>query len=422
MKELSEMLFTPALLAKRAIDGLVKLSIHPERESFKWLTHHAFNHLKGRIASTNRTMDEQTTSVTMKKKKTPRFYETYISKVLKQISSRSGITANACQQLNSALCIITRSVSDLTATLTEIAGKKTLFDKEVTNALSLVLPANLGKDAIAAGEEAIKCFKSTNGKGYSRQEKAGILFPPSITEKFLRSFGYTKIMVNNTAPVCLAGAMEYIASQLLQLACTSARDNKRIRVTIRDLELAVRGDADMDSIFRRMNISFLGGGTTPFIHESLLTRKTRKRRVKADGSPGTKKPHRFRPGTVSVREIKKFQKMSDCLTFAKFPFEKAVRATIAQQTMNDIPMKISKDVFIILQYFIEQYVVDLLRDANFAAIHAGRVKLMPIDIQFVSSVAEGGPNPYSVQGDLVCDEDEVEAIHENKLQGIVDAC
>jgi len=37
-------------------------------------------------------------------------------------------------------------------------------------------------------------------------------------------------------------------------------------------------------------------------------------------------------------------------------------------------MKISKEVFIILQYNIEQYIIDILRDANLTAIHSGRVK------------------------------------------------
>ena len=53
---------------------------------------------------------------------------------------------------------------------------------------------------------------------------------------------------------------------------------------------------------------------------------------------------------------------------------------------NNAGMKISKDVFIIIQYFIEQYVVGILKDANAAAIHAGRVKLMITDIEFISSL------------------------------------
>jgi len=49
-------------------------------------------------------------------------------------------------------------------------------------------------------------------------------------------------------------------------------------------------------------------------------------------------------------------------------------------------MKISKDVFIVLQYYIEQFIVDFLRDANSAAIHSNRVKLMPMDIAFICNL------------------------------------
>ena len=71
-------------------------------------------------------------------------------------------------------------------------------------------------------------------------------------------------------------------------------------------------------------------------------------------------------------------------------------------------MKISKDVFIVLQYFIEQQLLSLLRNANFAAIHAGRVKLMPIDINFVRSIESGLNNPYQTNSTMLNDEEVAE--------------
>jgi len=47
--------------------------------------------------------------------------------------------------------------------------------------------------------------------------------------------------------------------------------------------------------------------------------------------------------------------------------------------------KIGKDVFIILQHFMEQYIIDLLYNANYLTIHAGRIKLIPLDIQLYLS-------------------------------------
>jgi len=267
--------------------------------------------------------------------------------------------------------------------------------KEVKNALRVILPGELATRAISEGQKAVDTFESVEAiKGTSRQEKAGIVFPPAIAEKFLRNFGYSKVMVTSHAPVCLAGALEYLTSEILENASTSAKDNKRVRITIRDLEMGICTDEELSKFFTSHNFSFLGGGVTPFIHPSLQIKKNRKKRAKKATKDGERKKHRFRPGTVSLREIRRFQKLSNCLTFAKFPFEKFVRQVVAENYEGENTMKISKDVFIVLQYFIEQQIVALLRNANFAAIHAGRVKLMPIDINFVRSVATGERNPH----------------------------
>lgn len=342
-----------------------------------------------------------TTQKAIAKKKKTRFFETYISKVLKQVSDSNGITSNSKQQLNSALCLISKLIASTVITLTEMAKKKTMSDKEIKNALLIVLPSQMAANAIIEGQNAVASFGKDNIKGTSRQEKAGILFSPAIAEKFLRNFGYSKVMVTSQAPVYLAGALEYLTSEILKNASISAKDNKRIRINIRDLEMGVRKNEDLNTFFVKNNISFLGGGVLPFIHQSLLPKKTRaKKRVKKtdDNLEGDKKKHRFRPGTVSLREIRRFQKMSNCITFAKFPFEKFVRHVVTNH--NGTPMKISKDVFIVLQYFIEQQITSLLRNANFAAIHAGRVKLMPIDINFVRAIESGLNNPYQINTDI----------------------
>ena len=39
---------------------------------------------------------------------------------------------------------------------------------------------------------------------------------------------------------------------------------------------------------------------------------------------GVKKPHRFKPGTVALREIRKYQKSTDLL-IRKLPFQRLVR-------------------------------------------------------------------------------------------------
>ena len=49
---------------------------------------------------------------------------------------------------------------------------------------------------------------------------------------------------------------------------------------------------------------------------------------------GVKKPHRFRPGTVALREIRRYQKSTDLL-IRKLPFQRLVRE-IAQDFKTDL--------------------------------------------------------------------------------------
>jgi len=320
------------------------------------------------------------------KKKRTRYFETYISKLLKTISIDHGITANAKQQLNSAICFIAKIIANTSTHLTIISKKKTMSEKEVCNAIKLILSGTLATNANIQAEDSVTKFNTEYDKSISRRDKAGILFPPSISEKFLRNFGFSKIMVTKNAPIYFAAVLEYLTIDILTNASKMAKENNRVRITIRDLELTIRTDKELCKLFEKCNLNFIGGGVVPHIHETLLSKKPRKKRKNTNSEKepiDQTKKHRFRPGTVSLREIRKFQKVSNCLTFAKFPFERFIRDIINNYNNG---MKISKEVFIVLQYYIEQFLVDFLRDANSAAVHSGRVKLMPSDINFICNI------------------------------------
>lgn len=354
------------------------------------------------------------------RKKKTRYFETYISKVLKQVSPTNGITSNSKQQLNSAICKIATELSKITLLLTQISKKKTLSDKEVANAVRIIMPGELAVNSIHEGEKSVEKFATKDDKNKSRQGKAGIIFPPSIAEKFLRNFGVSNIMVTKNAPIYMAAVLEYITVDILQLCVDMANDNKRVRITIRDLELSVNTDYELTSLFDKCSISFIGGGVIPSIHQSLLMKKPRKKKKSQFMAltPAVKKPHRFRPGTVALREIRKFQKISNCLIFAKHPFERFTRSIIKRYKPN---MKIAKNVFVILQYYIEQYIVSILRDSGSAAIHCGRVKLMPSDINFICDLRKiqikditADTGHTEMKNDTVSDESDKEELEESE--------
>ena len=71
------------------------------------------------------------------------------------------------------------------------------------------------------------------------------------------------------------------------------------------------------------------GGKAP--RKQLATKAARK---SAPATGGVKKPHRFRPGTVSLREIRRYQKSTELL-LRKLPFQRLVRE-VASEFKNDL--------------------------------------------------------------------------------------
>ena len=92
---------------------------------------------------------------------------------------------------------------------------------------------------------------------------------------------------------------------------------------------------------------------------------------------GIKKPHRYRPGTVALREIRKYQKSTELL-IRKLPFQRLVRE-VAQEFKSDL--RFQSSAVLALQEASESYLVGLFEDTNLCAIHAKRVTIMPKDMQ-----------------------------------------
>ena len=97
---------------------------------------------------------------------------------------------------------------------------------------------------------------------------------------------------------------------------------------------------------------------------------------------GVKKPHRYRPGTVALREIRKYQKSTDLL-IRKLPFQRLVRE-VAQDFKTDL--RFQSTAILALQEASEAYLVGLFEDTNLCAIHAKRVTINPKDMQLARRI------------------------------------
>ncbi|KAH5239851.1 hypothetical protein HBI72_216040 [Parastagonospora nodorum] len=108
-------------------------------------------------------------------------------------------------------------------------------------------------------------------------------------------------------------------------------------------------------------------------------RESGKRLGQAGPAPDRAKK-RYKPGTVALREIRRYQKSTDLLLL-RTPFQRLVREIAQTVTTETGPTRWQSQAIQALQEATEAFLVNLFHDANLCAIHAKRVTIQQKDIQ-----------------------------------------
>lgn len=115
----------------------------------------------------------------------------------------------------------------------------------------------------------------------SRSSRAGLQFPVGRVARLLRKGNYAS-RIGSGASVYLTAVIEYLCAEVLELAGNACRDNKKLRIAPRHIQLAVRNDEELNALLGGVTIS--EGGVLPNIQAQLLPKKT-----KAARDPNTSK-------------------------------------------------------------------------------------------------------------------------------------
>ncbi|XP_006903277.1 PREDICTED: uncharacterized protein LOC102857810 [Elephantulus edwardii] len=185
------------------------------------------------------------------------------------------------------------------------------------------------------------------------------------------------------------GVLKVFLENVIRDAVTYTEHAKRKTVTAMDVVYALKrqgrtlygfggGITALSSLFTCINQALIMARTKQTARKSTGGKAPRKQlatkaaRKSAPATGGVKKPHRYRPGTVALREIRRYQKSTELL-IRKLPFQRLVRE-IAQDFKTDL--RFQSSAVMALQEACEAYLVGLFEDTNLYIVNtmSGRGK------------------------------------------------
>ena len=123
-------------------------------------------------------------------------------------------------------------------------------------------------------------------------------------------------------------------------------------------------------LFKKNGIKFVKGILIPFVHPKIG--------LHSDKNSSKKKI------SPVLKNIKKIQSKSYNLTLCKKPFINFVKTILNTKCWSDI--KLSKDLYTMLQYLVEKYVIEIFFKSYLLILHSDRINLKKNDIIFITQI------------------------------------
>lgn len=108
----------------------------------------------------------------------------------------------------------------------------------------------------------------------SHSVRAGLQFPVGRVRRYLKKSVQNRVRVGAKSAIYITAVLEYLTAEVLELAGNAAKDLKVKRITPRHLQLAIRGDEELDTLVRA-TIAY--GGVLPHINKALLLKVEQKK-------------------------------------------------------------------------------------------------------------------------------------------------
>lgn len=112
----------------------------------------------------------------------------------------------------------------------------------------------------------------------SHSIRAGLQFPVGRVRRYLKKSVQNRVRVGAKSAIYITAVLEYLTAEVLELAGNAAKDLKVKRITPRHLQLAIRGDEELDTLVKA-TIAY--GGVLPHINKALLLKVEQKKKSSA---------------------------------------------------------------------------------------------------------------------------------------------
>ena len=288
----------------------------------------------------------------MSNKRKSRFFETYIIKILKEnISKDAEICKDSKQQINGIFKIFTQEIVNIIYMLMKDQKKNTINCLTVENAIKIFLSGDLKKNAIQIATDVLNGIYN-------------LIIPGYLLEKFLRKFNNSNYKISKKSIIYMTAIIEYLIGEVLDLAFTYTKYQKRLRINVGDIEQSLREDIEFEPILLKYNIYFINGQKLPTLDNEIL-KKYKKKKINGK--------LRHLPGNKSLQIIKKLQLNRTKLILPISKFKQFIRIFLEK--------KISEPVFKYLQYFLEEYLISIFHKAQIINNHNKKNRVSKKDIE-----------------------------------------
>jgi len=193
-------------------------------------------------------------------------FELYIKKVLKQVHPDSSISQSSVSLLNFIVNKIGDSIvresnhlihpthyKNLSSHTDE---KSTIGSREIQTSVRLVITGELVKHAMSQGIKAVTKFTSSSSTQTSKSARAGLQFSIARCEHMIGK--HSDCRVGETAAVYLAGVLEYLAAEILELAGNTCKDERKKIMTLHHIKTAVDNDEEIRALLFQQHILLPG--------------------------------------------------------------------------------------------------------------------------------------------------------------------